>query len=1086
MSAGGANLHRQECLCHSAVIHHAVLLPRSFLRVLRVLRGKLYPVMEDLLASVDGSSEFRLFLEAWESGADLRALRAVGSSPGFIVARAYRESPRSFLLIAGGERAAERLGREMEGFLGEGPVVFPPEEMLPGDPPRPDPVIQAERLAILARLADPDVPSFPLIASPGALSSNLPSPEDCRASVIRLSPADDLAPAALLEMLVARGYEYQDPVMERGRFARRGGVVDLFPGNADHPLRVEFDGDLVASLRKFDPQAQRSIGPVEKMEIFPLSGAGQAALFDYLPHDCRLIWAAGVLPDDQVEFERRRHGRPAIFFFPDALIGEASGLPSGAEIRFSISTLERFKYRDIGMPYPLLDALPEFLAGGYRILIYAHNPGEADRLEEILKDRGIDPGPDLRLSIGELTEGFIWEDPRLVVMGDSEIFSRYRIPRPRQKYTGTTTGLPRVEFYPGDYVVHLDHGIGKFLGIKQVTVAGRCREMLVIRYAEKARLYLDLTQSHLLSRYMGAGKARPKMDRLGGGRWLRAKIAAERSVHDLAGEMLELQAHRAAMRGHCFPPDTAWQNEFEAAFIYPETPEQSRAVAEIKRDMESPRPMDRLLCGDVGYGKTEVAVRAAFKTVMDGLQAAVLVPTTVLAQQHTRTFRDRMSDYPVRVEMLSRLITPEEQTGILADLAAGKVDIVIGTHRLLQDDVAFSDLGLVIIDEEQRFGVRHKEKLKRMKKLVDVLTLTATPIPRTLYLSLTGARDLSSITTPPQDRLAVETRVISYNPETVKHAVRREAERGGQIFYLHNRVRDIEQVRRRLETWFPKLRIASAHGRMGEEELAAVMDLFAGGGIDLLVCTTIIESGLDIPNANTLIVENAHRFGLADLYQLRGRVGRFKHRAYAYFFYPPAVYLEDAARKRLRAIEEFSHLGAGYGLALRDLEIRGAGNILGRQQHGHIAAVGFDLYCRLLQESIARLRGDELKPPPKVSIEFTLPISLALDYTGTESQRIEIYRDWAAIAGREEIGKWLAALRDRFGPPPLEAELLAKVAELKLAAAKKGITSIRWIEGRYAFFRGEEILRAWPGAPPDSPEALTRFIKEAMVRCREL
>ncbi|HDL64875.1 MAG TPA: transcription-repair coupling factor, partial [Proteobacteria bacterium] len=626
---------------------------------------------------------------------------------------------------------------------------------------------------------------------------------------------------------------------------------------------------------------------------------------------------------------------------------------------------------------------------GYRVLIYGHNPGEIERLEEILSEKGFYPHKNLQLMMGELDQGFIWDEPRLVVLGDSEIFSRYRIPRPRRRYTATIPSLPRADYHPGDYVVHLDHGVGKFLGIRSISSEGREREMLVIGYAEGAKLYLNLTQSHLVSRYLGAGKANPKLDRLGGNRWLRVKIGAERAVKDLAGDLLELQAHRAATRGHSFPPDNAWQKEFEAAFIYQETDEQARAIIEVKEDMEASRPMDRLLCGDVGYGKTEVAIRAAFKAVMDGKQTAILVPTTVLAQQHLRTFRDRISDYPVRVEALSRLVSSKEQAKIIDDLAAGTVDIVIGTHRLLQNDIAFKSLGLVIIDEEQRFGVRHKEKLKRMKKLVDVLTLTATPIPRTLYLSLTGARDLSSITTPPQDRLAVETRVMPYNPEVVKTAVRREVDRGGQIFYLHNRVKDIETVRSKLEIRFPDLKIAVGHGQMDDKELAGAMEEFAAGTIDLLVCTTIIESGLDIPNANTIIIENAHRFGLADLYQLRGRVGRYKHRAYAYFFYPPAIYLEDGARKRLRAIEEFSHLGAGYGLALRDLEIRGAGNILGREQHGHIAAVGFDLYCRLLRESVTRLRGEEPKAPPRSTIDFDLPVTIPLDYVGTESQRME-------------------------------------------------------------------------------------------------
>ncbi|MDP8214540.1 MAG: transcription-repair coupling factor [Candidatus Euphemobacter frigidus] len=1031
--------------------------------------------MEGPTALLDNSSEFRRFLTAWKSGRDVRVLGTPGSAPGFIIARAYLRSPRPFLMITREEREAERLRRELETILNMTPDVFPAPEVLPGEP---DPVIRGERQAILARLAQNRDPRPFLITTPAALKKGLPLPEEYAASILEIVVGAMIDPVALVGRLVEQGYENQNPVMERGRFARRGGIVDLYPGDLDYPLRIEFEGDRVVSLRHFDPQTQRSREQLGKAEIYPLPGKGEASLFDYLPDNYRMILDGPFSPEEREEFERKRSGKSAIFFTADS--GEISGPPGIAELRFSIKTLQRFKYRDAGSPHPLLSMLPEWLPAGYRVLIYAHNPGETSRLQEILTERGLYPHENLQVMTGELAHGFIWEETRLVVVGDSEIFSRYRIPRPRRKYIGTMPTLPEADFQPGDFIVHLDHGIGKFLGVKMLSVAGRKREMLVIGYADRARLYLHLTQSHLLSRYMGAGKARPKLDRLGGTRWLKAKVGAERAVRDLAADLLELQAHRAAMRGHPFDLDTAWQREFEAAFIYPETPEQSRAIIEVKRDMESERPMDRLLCGDVGYGKTEVAVRSAFKAVMGGKQAAVLVPTTVLAQQHVRTFRERMADYPVRVEPLSRLVTPKEQRKIIGDLASGAVDIVIGTHRLLQNDIIFKDLGLVVIDEEQRFGVKHKEQLKRLKKLVDVLTLTATPIPRTLYLSLTGARDLSSINTPPQDRLAVETRVSPYNLKIVKNAIRREVARNGQVFYLHNRVKDIDELRRKFETLFPDLTIAVGHGRMDEEELARVMEEFAAGRIDLLVCTTIIESGLDIPNANTIIVENAHRFGLADLYQLRGRVGRFKHRAYAYFFYPPAVYLEDAARKRLQAIEEFSHLGAGYGLALRDLEIRGAGNILGREQHGHIAAVGFDLYCRLLKESVNRIRGVEPKRPPTVTIEFDLPVTIPLDYVGTENQRVEIYRSWARISGREEIEQWLNEIRDRFGPPPPEAEALTAITKLKLTAAEKGITSIRWIAGRFVFFRDEEILLAWPGEVPDSPHALSSFARSAI------
>ncbi|MEA1928487.1 MAG: CarD family transcriptional regulator, partial [Candidatus Auribacterota bacterium] len=693
--------------------------------------------MNELNSIVKESSEFHLFLSAWESGREVRVLRTPGSSPGFILARAYRHSHRLILVVTPDEKESEWIQRELEGFLGSPVFFFPAGGGLSDNENSPDPVIQGERQAILTRLIHKREPTPILIAPLSALKDDLPAPEDYEKSILEIAVGVDIEQGKLLARLVEQGYENQNPVMERGRFARRGGIVDIYPGNLDYPIRVEFEGDRVDSLREFDPQTQLSRGPVESLGIYPPAGKGRASLFDYLPDGCRLCRIGTFTPEAGDEFDRVRGGRAGIVFESDP--GRTPVPEGGTELRFSISTLERFKYQDPGIKYPLLDMLTEWLSSGYRVLIYGHNPGETDRLKEILTEKGLYPRKNLQVLTGELEEGFIWEEARLVVVGDSEIFSRYRIPRPRRKYTAEIPALPRAEFRPGDFVVHLDHGIGKYLGIRKIRSERKEREMLVIGYAEGAKLYLSLTQSHLVSRYLGAGKANPKLDRLGGGRWLRAKVGAEQAVRDLAGDLLELQAHRAAARGHAFPPDNAWQKEFEAAFIYTETEEQARAIIEVKGDMEARRPMDRLLCGDVGYGKTEVAIRAAFKAVMDGRQAAVLVPTTILAQQHLRTFRDRVSDYPVRVEALSRLVSAKERKKIISDLATGTVDIVIGTHRLLQSDIILKNLGLVIIDEEQRFGVRHKEKLKKMKKLVDVLTLTATPIPRTLYLSLTGA-----------------------------------------------------------------------------------------------------------------------------------------------------------------------------------------------------------------------------------------------------------------------------------------------------------------------------------------------------------
>ncbi len=1037
--------------------------------------------MKQFGAALKESREFSLFLSLWESSRDGSLAPAPGSAPGFIVARAAAASPRPFLIVVPDEREAERLSRELEGYGCLPPLLFPASAN--GS----DPLVEARRRGVLAFLAAAGEGVPPLVTWPSALSDDLPRPEVFRDSLFSLAPGAEGDPVRLSERLVKLGYEYQDPVMERGNFARRGGILDLYPVEGDYPLRVEFDGETIDSLRQFDPLTQRSIGRLTAAEIHPLSGEGTSTLFDYLPPGCRIVLAGGFDPDEAVEWGRGKF--PRLSFLPDTL--DRSEKIQGAEIRFSLRTLDRFKYRSDSAAYPLLDAVGELLEDGYRVLLYAHNSGEAERLQEILTEKKIFPHHRLEMAIGEIGEGFVWEEPALAVIGGSEIFSRYRIPRPRQKYHAAAAGLPRADFHPGDYVVHLDHGIGRFLGVTEITAAGDDRRsMMVLRYAENARLFCDLTQAHLISRYLGSGQARPQLDRLGGGRWPRARDAARRAVNDLAAELLELQARRAAAGGRRFAPDTPWQKEFEAAFIYTETPDQFQALAEIKKDMESGRPMDRLLCGDVGYGKTEVALRAAFKATMEGTQAAVLVPTTVLAQQHTRTFRERMSDYPIRVETLSRLISPKEQQKIIAELKEGKVDIVIGTHRLLQGDIAFRDLGLVVIDEEQRFGVRHKEKLKKIREQVDILTLTATPIPRTLYLSLTGARDLSSITTPPQDRLAVETRVVPYKPDLIKNAIAREVKRGGQVFYLHNRVKDIDQVKRKIELWFPKLTVAIGHGQMGETELAEVMERFAGGEIDVLVCTTIIESGLDIPNANTIIVANAHRFGLADLYQLRGRVGRFKHLAYAYFLYPLGAIIESAARKRLTAIEEFSQLGAGYGLALRDLEIRGAGNILGKEQHGHISAVGFELYCRLLEESVSRLKqkgeGKEQKLLPKTAIEFKIPAALPVDYTGTETQRIELYRRWATLTSAQEIEGWLEELKDRFGPPPEEARLLAELALLKLTAAKKGVTAIRRIEDKYVLIREDRMLKAWPAPAPGTPADLRRFLTEAEKKIGQL
>ena len=658
------------------------------------------------------------------------------------------------------------------------------------------------------------------------------------------------------------------------------------------------------------------------------------------------------------------------------------------------------------------------------------------------------------------------------------------------------------------------------MGLKDLPHEAGGHECLVIEYATTQegmpppRLYVPVSEAHLVSKYIGAGKARPSLSTLGGGRWAKTKTQAESAVRDLAAELLSIQAKRAAQPGHSFPGDTPWQREFESAFIYEETADQARAIQDAKRDLEAPKPMDRLICGDVGFGKTEVAIRAAFKAVMGGKQVAVLVPTTVLAQQHYNTFRERMADYPIRVELLSRFRSPREQKRVVQDLGTGGVDIVIGTHRLVQGDIHFKDLGLVIVDEEQRFGVLQKEKLKRLRHLVDVLTLSATPIPRTLYLAMCGARDMSTIETPPQDRLPVKTIVSPYDERVIRDAIRQELQREGQVFFLHNRVFDIAAVADRLRELVPEARLVVGHGQMGDDELEEVMTSFVNGEADVLVSTTIIESGLDIPNANTIIIDRADRFGLSDLYQLRGRVGRYKHQAYAYLLLPRHASLLVDARKRLNAIKQYATLGSGFKIAMRDLEIRGAGNLLGPQQSGHITAVGFELYCQLLKQSVATMKGE--KPPrrpdtllrldfivsnpaqadpeesptpakrarrrvrePEVEVprdvaayatprasQDAAPVfsagkaaaCLPFGYIPDSRQRIELYRKLAEISSPEDLTALTQEMRDRFGPPPRPVKLVLELTSLKLLATSKSVSLIEAKEGKLMLTRNNDLV----------------------------
>ncbi|MBD3184259.1 transcription-repair coupling factor [Candidatus Poribacteria bacterium] len=675
----------------------------------------------------------------------------------------------------------------------------------------------------------------------------------------------------------------------------------------------------------------------------------------------------------------------------------------------------------------------------YSVMIMSDNEKQAERMREIISERGIEG---VNVQIGIISEGFVSDDLQLALVSDDEMFGRHRRRRRRRKFKEGVPISSFVDLKVGDYVVHVTHGIGIYEGIQKLKIGGREQDFLKISYAGTDVLYVPTYQIGMVQKYIGGDETKLKVDKLGGASWSKVKRRAKESVRRLAKELLELYAAREAGKAHAFSPDTTWQKEFEAAFPYEETEDQRTAIEDVKNDMERSRPMDRLVCGDVGYGKTEVAMRAAFKAVMDGKQVAVLVPTTILAQQHLNTFTKRFEAYPIKIGMLSRFRTSKQIKETLEEITQGKIDIIIGTHRLLSKDIKFKDLGLLVIDEEQRFGVMQKEKLKQMRKTVDILTLTATPIPRTLHMSIVGARDLSVINTPPENRLPIETYVMEYNPEIVREAILREMDRGGQVFFVHNRVQSIASIANGLLHLVPEARIAIAHGQMKEHQLEEVMMDFIDYEYDVLVCTTIIESGLDIPNVNTIIINRADALGLAQLYQLRGRVGRDRYKAYGYLFYPEGRSITEDSQKRLRVIEEFTDLGAGFRIALRDLEIRGMGNILGAEQHGHMIAVGYDLYCKLLEEAVKEVKGEEVQEEFESSINLAVDAYLPDDYVSDSSQKVSLYKKIAQISSEEENSSMITELKDRYGNPPPPVNRLLEIADIKRLAQQVGASEI--------------------------------------------
>lgn len=947
---------------------------------------------------------------------------------------------------------------------------YPAWENRPSDARLPHADVISERLETLLGLhrfakAKPSKRSAvapTVVASLASLVQKTFGPEAIQSRSKTLRRGDSLDLLDLIEWLESQGFEPEAQVNHKGEIALRGGILDVFPLTSPWPIRLEFFGNELESLRTFDPSTQVSREAVEEVVLAPAGELGVlkrelsdeagesgrprdpwSSLIDHFPEDSIVVFFLRESAEAHLQahpspgesdlpfyfswnqlWDRLIRRIPRIVSFYEegssavaAAMAEADAATEGIEppgIGNSwLMSLEAFRQIHVTLPEAAVaeaqrreffHQLHRWLRQGFRVHIFCNNEGERQRFCEIWKEYGLGASEvgdspqgksEPTLEIGALSRGFYCEEAKLVVVTDAEVFGRYKVLRarrlksPHAAATRSALDIDFTEFEEGDYVVHVQYGIGRYRGLKQLEETpekGKGRdakassslgeECLVIEFAPSdesqpaPKLYVPVSEAHLVSKYVGTGKSRPPLNTLSGKRWAKAKAEAENAVRDLAAELLSIQAARETQIGHAFLSDNTWQREFEGSFLYEETVDQLRAIGETKRDMELAKPMDRLICGDVGYGKTEVAIRAAFKCVMGGKQVAILVPTTVLAQQHYNTFRERMADYPVRVELLSRFRRPKEIRAVIEQVAQGAVDIVIGTHRLIQKDVLFKDLGLVVIDEEQRFGVLHKERFKLLRRMVDVLTLSATPIPRTLYLALTGARDMSTIETPPQDRLPVETIVCQYDERVIRDAIERELNREGQVFFLHNRVFDIEAVASRLKALVPRARLLVGHGQMDPDDLEKVMTRFVNGEADVLLSTTIIESGIDIPNANTIIIDRADRFGLSDLYQLRGRVGRYKHQAYAYLLLPRHAGLLTDARKRISAIKQYSSLGSGFKIAMRDLEIRGAGNLLGPQQSGHITAVGFELYCQLLKQSISALKGEKVLPRTEVQVRL--------------------------------------------------------------------------------------------------------------------
>lgn len=1103
----------------------------------------LLPFVRGLFADVEKLPAFtRAASLLRESAGRIRVTGLSSPAKALLLVLLHKKLERPLILVVQDNRAAEELLPILQAFCEltgaaepDSVVSLPARDVMPFQNLSPHPEIQEERATALWKIATGTVSIVVAPAASATIRLRAASYYADLARAIRRGDTLDIEP--LVRHLNTVGYNATDVVEMPGQYALRGGLLDVYSPEADRPVRIEFFGDEVESIRKFDPSSQRSSAAVDEALLLPLTetpvtdellgaiharlsgkrmvGSAQAveqavrdagltifpgwefyapvagadhSLFDLLPQ------ARVVLDEPEAltqELDRRwtriaeaheRSGvgnlvRPEDLYLTPESWHEAVALLPGANLEYlgitrsealpEVAFVSQPTSRLHGAIPAMMEEVQKLTSENKQVIFAVPNTGEVERLASIFTEYNVSFRLGSRTRGGEsyadetsyfaaevlattlvkayIPDGFILPEANLAIFGAHDLFDELEasVSRPQRSKSKVSAFLSDFrDLQVGDYVVHVEHGIGQYQGLKEINQGDGPAEFMLLEFAEAARLYVPLTRLDLVQKYRSSEGAKPALSHLGSQAWAKTKARVRKAMKDMADELLKLYAERQAAEGHAFPADNQWMNEFEDAFAYTETEDQGQAIKDVKRDMESTRPMDRLLCGDVGYGKTEVAMRAAFKAVCDNKQVAVLAPTTVLAFQHYETFKQRFAAFPVNIEMISRFRTARQQKEILEKVETGKIDVLIGTHRLLSKDVKFPDLGLLVVDEEQRFGVRHKERLKQMRKEVDVLTMSATPIPRTLHMSLTGLRDMSVIETPPKDRMAIQTVVASWDEKVMQAAMEQELDRGGQVYFVHNRVDTIEEIAAKIQSLVPRARIIVGHGQMGEGELEKVMLKFMHHEADILLATTIIENGLDIPLCNTILINRADRLGLSELYQLRGRVGRSSRRAYAYLLLPPELELTPIARRRLAALKEFSDLGAGFKIAALDLELRGAGNMLGGEQSGHIEAIGFELYTQMLERAVREMKGEAAPDAAETQLNLGLNIRIPGTYIGEENQRLRMYKRVAGVETEAQLNDVRGELMDRYGEPPPPVQNLLDYALLKLHCLAVGVMQI--------------------------------------------